>query len=257
MKKILYFILILFVQCKKDERITNISSEVVQKKIDNTERQVQKNIKYGFDLVKVDSIKFNDNKLKFQVVKAKSKKITDINLIIELTKNLATIKSTSTENQNNEKIYYLEKITLKSGEVIFCNNSGECEIVGYNPDEKIIISECGHNSDDCYNLITGKNTYQVGNPEYILESPNKKFRLNGYFPGQECSNYFIQKKVNDEYLKIFEINEVYPFKNVPENFCIMENLFWSNDFTLNFTIKNYKNNGKGINDYYQLKIKEL
>ena len=67
----------------------------------------------------------------------------------------------------------------------------------------------------------------------------------------------MQKKMNGQYLKVFEIIEVYPYKNVPENFCNMENLFWSDDYTLNFSIKNYKDKNTGIDEYYKLKIKEF
>ena len=257
MKKVIYLVLILFIQCKNKERINKTDYNIVTKQTENIEVKTKKNINYNFEIVKVDSIIFKKNQLKFQIEKRKINKITDINLIIKKTKKWATIKCDLSSESIDQKLFYLEKISLENGEVIYCNQNGECSLVAYYPDENIILSECGHNSDDSYNLVTGKNTSQVGNPEYMLESTNKKFRLNGYFPGQECSNYFIQKNINGEYLKIFEINEVYPFKNVPENFCTMDNLFWTNDYTLNFTIRNYKNKDAGILEYYQLKIKEL
>ena len=47
------------------------------------------------------------------------------------------------------------------------------------------------------------------------------------------------------------------FENVPENFCNMEDLFWTDDYTLNFTLKNYQNSETGIKEYYQLVIKEV
>ena len=259
MKKLFYLILILFIQCKTEKKI-NVEPTIVEDsitKIEPVETTVEKKFQYSFKIIKADSIAFKTNQAKFQVVKPKINKVTDIDSIIEKTKKWASIKYNIVGKNPKDRSYYLDKITLETGEVIFSNSHGECGLMAYYPDENIIVSECGHTSDDSYNLSNGKTTTQIGNPEYILESPNKKFRLNGYFPGQECSTYFIQKNIKGEYLKVLEINEVYPFKNVPESFCTMEDLFWTDDFTLNFTLKNYQDNGDGINEYYQLIIKEM
>ncbi len=259
MKKLLYLFLILFIQCKSEKK-TNIEPPVAEdstKKIETVEVPVEKKFQYSFKLIKTDSVTFKANQTKFQIAKPKINKITDIDLIIEKTKKWASIKYNVVGDNPKDRTYYLDKITLETGEVIFANSHGECGLTAYYPDENIIVSECGHNSDDCYNLSNGKTTTQIGNPEYILESPNKKFRLNGYFPGQECSTYFIQKNIKGEYLKVLEINEVYPYKNVPENFCTMEDVFWTDDYTLNFTLKNYQNSETGIKEYYQLVIKEV
>lgn len=263
MKNLIYITLgvLLFAQCKNQEidveaKINEKDVETVEEKEVILEVPADEVIQYGFNISAVDSIIFKKNQLKFKVPKVKVNKITDIPTIIEKTKNHIKI-SYQVIGENKEKYYYLDKIKLKTGEVIYCNNYSECGIYAYYPDENIIVSECGHQSDDCYNILNGKGTMQVGNPAYILESPNKKFRLNGYFPGQECSNYFIQKNIQGEYLKVFEINEVYPYKNVPESMCTMKDLFWSDDLTLNFTLMNYQGNDGGIKEFYQLKIKEL
>lgn len=259
MKKLFYLILILFIQCKSEKKV-NVELPVVKDstiKIETAQVPVVNKIfQYSFRIIKADSTTFKNNQAKFQIAKSKINKITAIDLIIEKTKKWASIKYNVVGDNPKDRSYYLDKITLETGEVIFTNSQGECGLLAYYPDENIIVSECGHTSDDCYNLSTGKTTTQIGNPEYILESPNKKFRLNGYFPGQECSTYFIQKNIEGVYLKVLEINEVYPYKNVPENFCNMEDLFWTDDYTLNFTLKNYQNNEKGRKEYYQLIIKE-
>lgn len=256
MRKLLFLIFIIFIQCKNEESIKNVDSTISVEQNVNNEKTAETVAAYSFKVVKIDSLLFKKDQFKFQIKKAKIKRITNVDSIIQLTKNRAVIKYDIVGEDENNRLYYLDKIILESGEIIYCNQNRECGLVAYYPDENIILSECGHSSDDCYNLLNGKTTTQVGNPAYILESPSKKFRLNGYFPGQECSTYFMQKKIKGEYLKIFEINEVYPYKNVPKNLCTMENLFWSDDYTLNFTIKNYEVKGTGINEYYQLKIKE-
>lgn len=263
MKNLIYLTLslLLFTQCKNEDTVPEPENkeqdvEVVEEKEVILEVPTDEIIQYGFKISRVDSVTFKKNQVKFKVPVVKINKITDVPTIIEKTKNHAKI-GYQVIGENKEKYYYLEKIILKTGEVIYCNTYSECGIYAYYPDHNIIVSECGHQSDDCYNILTGKSTMQVGNPEYILESPNKKFRLNGYFPGQECSNYFIQKNINGEYLKVLEINEVYPYKNVPESMCTMKDLFWSDDFTLNFTLMNYQGDDGGVKEFYQLKIKEI
>ena len=257
MKNLLFLLFILFIQCKNEEKTINDDTNSGIEQTEINVESAEKINSYSFEIEVADSVLFKKEQIKFQIKKKKINRITDGDSIIQLTKNRAIIKYDIVGNDPNKRLYYLEKITVESGEVIYCNNHGECGLVEYYPDENIIVSECGHSSDDCYNLLTGKSTTQVGNPAYILESPSKKFRLNGYFPGQECSSYFMQKKMNGQYLKVFEINEVYPYKKVPENFCNMENLFWSDDYTLNFSIKNYKDKNTGIDEYYKLKVKEF
>ncbi|MFV0565014.1 MAG: SH3 domain-containing protein [Flavobacteriaceae bacterium] len=94
----------------------------------------------------------------------------------------------------------ISEINLNTGQTLHINQkSNDYWFVAYYPLEQIILFEGGHSSDYSISLKTGESLKTVGNPEYIIESPNKKLRLNGWFPGQECSSYFFQEKLEDNY----------------------------------------------------------
>jgi len=68
------------------------------------------------------------------------------------------------------------------------------------------LFEGGHSADFSVDLKTGTaDVDSVGNPSYIVYSTDKQFRLNGYFPGQECSVYFIQQKSGQGYTYYTEV----------------------------------------------------
>ena len=48
--------------------------------------------------------------------------------------------------------------------------------------------------------------------------PKENFRLNGHFGGQECSSYFIQKKTENEYEKIIQLDEEFE-KQLAKHCC--------------------------------------
>ncbi|GEM_PF-526179 len=109
----------------------------------------------------------------------------------------------------------------------------EIGFVRYYPTEEILVFEGGHASDYAVDLRNGLvGPELVGNPSYIVNSPSKKFRLNGWFPGQECSSYFIQRKIKTDYQKYEDI----PLHLTEENFelCTIIDSRWSSDSTLFF-----------------------
>lgn len=126
--------------------------------------------------------------------------------------------------------------------------------VRYYPTEDIVLCEGGHSSDfsiDLANAVVGPDL--VGNPEYILLSPSGKYRLNGWFPGQECSDYFLQKKTTQGYQLMARI----PMHISKEgfDFCTLKDEFWKDDTSLYF-----RNVYFGIDDdprlgYFRLQIK--
>ncbi len=103
----------------------------------------------------------------------------------------------------------------------------------YYPTEDILLFEGGHSSDFSIDLRTGlMGAEKVGNPAYIVYSPDKQLRLNGYFPGQECSSYFIQRKVDKDYKFYMEV----PLHLTKEGFdlCNLKDVFWKNNNELYF-----------------------
>lgn len=109
----------------------------------------------------------------------------------------------------------------------------EIGFVRYYPTEEILVFEGGHSSDYAVDLRNGLvGPELVGNPSYIADSPSKRFRLSGWFPGQECSSYFIQRKIKNGYQKYEDI----PLHLTEENFelCTIVDSRWSSDSTLFF-----------------------
>jgi len=109
----------------------------------------------------------------------------------------------------------------------------EIGFVRYYPTEDVLVFEGGHSSDYAVDLRNGLvGPELVGNPSYIVDSPSAKFRLNGWFPGQECSSYFVQRKTKTGYQKYEDI----PLHLTEENFdlCTIVDSRWTSDSTLFF-----------------------
>lgn len=126
--------------------------------------------------------------------------------------------------------------------------------VKYYPTEDIVLFEGGHTSDFSINLKNGlMDVEQVGNPDYIVHSPNKHYRLNGWFPGQECSSYFIQKQVEGEYVFCTGI----PIHLTKEAFdlCTIDDIFWKSDQELYFRNKYYGSTDDERLGFFKLTVK--
>lgn len=122
----------------------------------------------------------------------------------------------------------INEIILGNGQRLKINQkSNDYELVAYYPEEEILLFEGGHTSDFAISIKTGESLETVGNPEYIRESPNKKFRLNGWFPGQECSSYFFQEKTGDTYTYLIDFG--WGSDKNGENVCYYNKFYWIND----------------------------
>lgn len=155
---------------------------------------------------------------------------------------------------NGEWIY---AVHFENGKSILTNQDQYLWDVGffrYYPTEDILLCEGGHSSDfsiDLKNAVVGSEL--VGNPKYMLLSPSAKYRLNGWFPGQECSDYFLQMKTAQGYELLTRI----PMHISKEgfDFCTLKDEFWKDDTNLYF-----RNVYFGIDDdprlgYFRLQIK--
>lgn len=122
----------------------------------------------------------------------------------------------------------LEKITLPNGQILHLDkDSMEYEFVAYYPSLEIMVFEGLHSNDFSISLRTGESLETVGNPDYIVHSPSGKYRLNGWFPGQECSSYFIQEKVGNHYTYLtgFEYGD----DTFANNLCYFKKFAWVDD----------------------------
>ena len=120
---------------------------------------------------------------------------------------------------------------------------------GYYPEYGILLLEGGHSSDMCFSIKTGETDLTIGNPEYIVPSPNKNYRLNGYFGGQECISYFFQKKEKEKFVYLSEFNWEY-------DICVLKEFYWVNENEFIYKKLNYEiDSENGIEEYFKGKIK--
>lgn len=129
----------------------------------------------------------------------------------------------------------------------------ECSFSTYFPEEDVLLLECGHTTDRSFDLKTGRDTYEVGNLNYITTSLTGKYRLNKIFEGQECFNHFIQMKEKGKYQKVLDLNEIFK-KKTGKWLCVIEKEFWTDDHTLYFgLVTQYKEEGNEY-EFYKIKI---
>ena len=157
--------------------------------------------KLNKDVFQVDELsEIHFKKLKDKAYKDTLKliKITNLDSIKVLLKDRITWVTSGFED-NMERDDALESIITANGQKLLINQIsndfgfGE-DWSGYYPEEEILVLEGGHSSDMCFSIRTGETTETIGNPDYIISSPNNTFRLNGSFDGQECISYFFSEK---------------------------------------------------------------
>lgn len=143
----------------------------------------------------------------------------------------------------------IDKIQLKNKQLLTINqDSFDCSFTAFYPTENIMLFEGGHSIDFSINIDTGELTETTGNPDYIIDSPNKTYRLNGWFGGQECSSYFIQKRKNDAYNYLVGFDDV---------ICEIIKFYWLSDTEFLFSVKDYSDASNLKETYMKGQISSL
>lgn len=200
---------------------------------------------YSINIEEIDSLHFFSAKVKSKYIADNFIKITDLDKAKKLLNNSAEFDEESFEQP------VLLKLQDRNNKTIEINDY--YAFVAYFPEEDILLCEGGHSIDASFNLKNGETTELTGNPNIIQSSPNKKYRLNGYFGGQECSSYFIQKRIEKEFKKVISLSGEFE-KLTTIDICVIGDSFWTNDSTLFITeSSNFGYNTK----YYQLEIFEI
>jgi len=141
------------------------------------------------------------------------------------------------EAEEGELVY---KVFFDNGKTILYDQP-EAFFVDYYPEKDILSLEGGHSSSLIFNLTTGEETEEVGDPAYWCDSPSGRYRFNGYYTGN-ADVYFIQKKSGTKYKTIIELDYssgstlARSFGFVPE---YLFGIFWHNDSTMNFMVSRY------------------
>lgn len=263
--KIATFFLLSFIllgckqQTKNSNEINKTNSTDSLMLIDNDSvNELDKEQTYqSYDLRKIDSTIYFTLKRNAVIHETKFEKIINLALVKEILKKRVLWgkydeeSGKIIEDEQGDDIY---KIICRNGETLTLDDE-DLYFVAYYPEEEILFFEGGHTSDVSYSLITGEGTDEVGNPDYIDYSTTKKYRLNGSFGGQECSDYFIQEKIGNQYKKIIELNSEFEDKT-GIMLCNIRESYWQSDTILNIATDTPDDEGTHeIKLYYQIIIK--
>ncbi|MDR6969567.1 hypothetical protein J2X31_003600 [Flavobacterium arsenatis] len=206
----------------------NISIKTNEEKTDLPEEDG----KYSIIVEQIDSLQYYLQKEKDDNQNIEIKKITDFKVARKLLVGIVEFDEKDIDYPMVKKINFINnrKPTHKSYFEL-----DDCSFKAYFPNENILLCEGGHTTDVSFNLINGQETELTGNPDYIKTSPNKLFRINGHYDGQECSSYFIQKKTKNEFEKIIQLDTEFE-KQTKKWLCIMGDNFWKDDTTFYLTL---------------------
>lgn len=209
----------------------------------------EKAIQYTIMVEKIDSLQYYSVKKKTAPKKKIIAKITDINEAKKLLKGIVEFD----ENKDFGANPGVKKIHFRNGKKY--ENNGDFDysfFIAYYPQEDILLCEGGHASDVSFNLKNGKETEETGNPDVFVFSPKENFQLNGHFGGQQCSSYFIQKRINNEYVKVIQLDKEFE-KLTKIWLCVIGDSFWADEKTLFLT----EDSNFGVNTkFFKVKIVE-
>lgn len=177
-------------------------------------------------------------------------KITDFFKVQELLKEAVTFERLGEEPEFS---YGVRRIAFANGLIYETAQIIEAWFVAYFPTEDILLCGGEHTSDFSFHLKTGERTERVGNPDYISPSPSEKYRLNGYYTGNE-NHYFIQKQ-NNGWQKIIDLNDFF-YEIKGKTFEYLDEIFWTDDQTFYAEIPEFDGENE-ISTYYQFKIKPI
>lgn len=243
--------------CKKEKKaeLENLTKTEIQKPEDSSNLKTasaekpEKMLQYYITVEKIDSLQYHSEKKKTAPKKKNILKITDINEAKKRLKGIVEFDEKTPEYPLVTKINF--RNGKNSKEKLYYEFE-ECTFKAYFPSEDILLCEGGHTIDISFNLKNGKETEETGNPNVFVFSPKENFRLNGHFGGQQCSSYFIQKRINNEYVKVIQLDEEFE-KLTKIWLCVIGDSFWADEKTLFLT----EDSNFGVNTkFFKVKIVE-
>lgn len=210
--------------------------------------RIEEEKKYSIIVEEIDSSAFYSAKENSMYKNDTIEAVSDFKIAKEMLKGVVEFAN----DDNYGDFQPVKKIYFRNGSVLDLEKEyGGYYFIAYFPSEDILLCESGHMSDLSLNLTNGKKTEEAGNPSIILHSPEKRFRLNGYFCYfNDCCFYFIQEKIAGEYVKIIDIDE--EFKRRTKIYpCVIEESFWLDENTI------YYNETEGVEGYSKMTIVEM
>ncbi|MFJ1377291.1 hypothetical protein ACILE8_02840 [Capnocytophaga canimorsus] len=261
MKNILFLLLLFLCSCdfsskKKQENKEGVSNNEIY------ENESSKND----SITEVTYIKsfFNEDlpleihqisEKEFHTAQSKATKSDSIPKITNFAQAEKHLKDIVTFRKDRDWTHFPQEIRFRNGlklDTIY-DLLNEIGFAAYFPTEDILLFEGGHSSDVSFNLSNGKETEEVGNPDYVIASPNNKVRLNGFYGGQECVFYFIQQYKNGQWQKTINLDHI--FEKITTKMLCNMSAFWADDTTLYLAHPNYDEQGTMEFIHYKIILK--
>ncbi|MFJ1490303.1 hypothetical protein [Capnocytophaga canis] len=261
MKNIVFLLLLLLCSCdfsskKKQENKESVSSNQMY------ENETSKNDSIT-EVTYIKSFSNEDLPLEirqisekeFHTAQSKARKGDSIPKITNFAQAEKHLKDIVTFRKDREWTLFPQEIRFRNGTKLdtIYDLLNEIGFVAYFPTEDILLFEGGHSSDVSFNLSNGKETEEVGNPEFVIASPNNKVRLNGYYGGQECVFYFIQHYKNGQWQKTINLEGI--FEKITTKMLCNMSAFWADDTTLYLAYPNYDEQGTMEFIHYKIILK--
>ena len=238
---------------KNDNKIAMKKTVIILSAIIFSTMQVQA---YDFSIQKIDSVKYFISKEKTNIQKRTLEEITNLEQARKMLKGRVVRVKYDEETDEcieDELGNFISKIVCDNGKTYSYNSYQLLWFVAYYPQQDVLLCEGGHTSDVSFNLTTGAEREDVGNPRYYVYSSSEKYLLNGYDDGQECSAYFIQEKIGGQYQKIIFLERLFE-DEIDFRFCWILDAFWENDTILNIITTKYPGE-KHEKLYYRIVLK--
>ncbi len=202
------------------------TSKQNKEQVSNNETWEIKQDNFAYTVEILDSLQFYAEQKNVKHKSEPLKKITDFTSAQKMLKGVVEFWDGDEEGESQG----LRRILFRNRNT-FSNKYNEEFFVAYYPTEDILLLEGGHSLDVSFTLKNAKQTEETGNPEYIVTSPNNQYLLNGFYEGQDCVSYFIQKNLNGQFENAIPLSETFS-KNNRKSICQIKEAFWTDDHTL-------------------------
>lgn len=250
---------VLFISgCQDQTKATKTSQDEIPKRVGLDSLVFQNDT---LAIYQVDSISFFEAKATHVPDQDTLVYFEDMDMVKQLLRNKVTFGGVNEASNKIDTLIpglWVAKILFQNGDSLLAENEDELlwmNFVRYYPSEQILLMEGGHSSDYSFDLKNGnRGADKVGNPDYIVYSPSKQFRLNGWFPGQECSDYFLQIKKGTDYVYYSAI----PMDLSKQSFdlCTIKDIFWQTDEQLYFRNTFFTDQPDSRLGFFRMQIKK-
>ncbi|ATA74994.1 hypothetical protein [Capnocytophaga sp. H2931] len=261
MRNILFLLLLLLCSCdfsskKKQESKESVSNnEIYESEASNNDSITEVTYIQSFFNEDLPLEIHQISEKEFHTAQSKAIKSDPIPKITNFAQAEKHLKDIVTFRKDRDWTHFPQEIRFRNGTKLdtIYDLLNEIGFVAYFPTEDIVLFEGGHSSDVSFNLSNGKQTEEVGNPEFVVASPNNKARLNGFYGGQECVFYFIQQYKNGQWQKTINLDHI--FEKITTKMLCNLSAFWADDTTLYLAHPNYDEQGTMEFIHYKIILK--